>query len=150
MRTRIEFAFRTRVLDYLWPASDRDNNGDAFGDLVVARDLGAAVSAADDVDAPWPQRWQSLGGDRRRRTACAAASQWLERNSVGIGGPPLVEFCQAPRRAPDLVLPGCGSGAARIDGPMFVAISRVTARCARVLFRACAPSRCRAPIPFSR
>lgn len=101
------FAFRTRVLDYLWaglPIVTTD--GDAFADLVRAERLGVVVPAEDPralaealerclYDPDFAQ------GCRERMLAVAQRYTWpnvLE---------PLVEFCRDPRPAADR-LPGAG------------------------------------------
>ncbi|MEU6643755.1 glycosyltransferase [Saccharomonospora sp. NPDC046836] len=99
------FAFRTRVLDYLWaglPIVTTD--GDAFADLVRSENLGVVVPA-EDVEALADALERSLydtefaNGCRERIAAVAQRYTWprvLE---------PLVEFCRNPRPAADR-LPG--------------------------------------------
>jgi hypothetical protein len=100
-----EFSYRTRVVDYLaagLPVVTTD--GDAMADLVRATGSGVVVPPHDP---------EALAGalagladdavarrDRSDRAAAAAADLAWDRVAA-----PLVEFCRAPRRAPDLVAP---------------------------------------------
>ena len=99
------YAFRTRMLDYLWAGLPIVcTAGDAFADLVAAEDLGAVVPVGDagalaDAllrtladPAPYAERVAAVR-DRFRWSRALA---------------PLVDFCAAPRRAPDLVDPVLG------------------------------------------
>ncbi len=99
------FAFRTRVLDYLWaglPIVTTD--GDAFADLVREERLGVVVPA-EDVDALADALEKSLydeefvAGCVERIAAVAQRYAWPEALK------PLVEFCRNPRPAADR-LPG--------------------------------------------
>ena len=98
-------SFRTRILDYLWASLPVvATAGDALADIVVAAGAGTSVPAGD-VDALADALVTMLEDDdlraRHAKGASAAAahlrwSQVLE---------PLVSFCRAPRRAPDLLDP---------------------------------------------
>ncbi|PRX44292.1 GT2 family glycosyltransferase [Prauserella shujinwangii] len=99
------FAFRTRVLDYLWaglPIVTTD--GDAFADLVRAERLGAVVPA-EDAEALAGALEQCLydpgfaAGCRERIADVARRYTWPEVLA------PLTEFCRNPRPAADR-LPG--------------------------------------------
>lgn len=95
------FAFRTRVLDYLWaglPVVTTD--GDSFADLVRSERLGVVVPA-DDADALADALEKVLYDDefaaacRERITEVRESFTWesvLE---------PLTRFCRDPRPAPD-------------------------------------------------
>jgi GT2 family glycosyltransferase/glycosyltransferase involved in cell wall biosynthesis len=95
------FAFRTRVLDYLWaglPIVTTD--GDAFAELVAAEQLGVVVPAQDPVAlAAALQRVlyddDFAAGCRDRIAAVAQRFTWETVLA------PLVEFCRHPRPAPD-------------------------------------------------
>jgi GT2 family glycosyltransferase/glycosyltransferase involved in cell wall biosynthesis len=95
------FAFRTRVLDYLWaglPIVTTD--GDAFAELVAAEELGVVVPAGDPVAlAAALQRVlyddDFAAGCRDRIAAVAQRFTWEAVLA------PLVEFCRHPRPAPD-------------------------------------------------
>jgi GT2 family glycosyltransferase/glycosyltransferase involved in cell wall biosynthesis len=97
------FSFRTRVLDYLWaslPVVTTD--GDALSELVVARGAGLTVPAGD-VDALEDALFRLLDDDELRdacRRGAAAVAAELTWPAVLR---PLLEFCRAPRRAPDRV-----------------------------------------------
>jgi glycosyltransferase involved in cell wall biosynthesis len=99
------FSFRTRVLDYFWAGLPvLCTAGDTLADDVERGRLGltvppedpAAVAAALDVLAD--------AGERRRMAAR------VRRHARGLSweqaAAPLVRFCGAPRRAPDLVAAG--------------------------------------------
>ncbi|MGH3900275.1 MAG: glycosyltransferase [Pseudonocardiaceae bacterium] len=95
------FAFRTRVLDYLWaglPIVTTD--GDAFAELVAAEKLGVVVPAEDPM-ALAAALQQVLyddafaAGCRERIAAVAQRYTWEAALA------PLVEFCRHPRPAPD-------------------------------------------------
>lgn len=100
------FAFRTRILDYLWAGLPvACTRGDALADEVERRELGAVV-APGDVEG-WERALSTLAGDPSARAACGERSAVLastlrwERAAA-----PLVAFCAAPRRAPDLAAAG--------------------------------------------
>jgi glycosyltransferase involved in cell wall biosynthesis len=97
------FSFRTRVLDYLWAGLPIVcTAGDAMGELVVDHDLGAAVPAGD-VHA-LAAAVEALLADADRRKACAAnVAEIAPSFEWGRALAPLLAFCDAPRRAPDLV-----------------------------------------------
>jgi len=99
------FAFRTRVLDYLWsglPVVTTD--GDALADLVRSRGLGLVVPA-EDTEALATALERTLYDTefaehcRERITEVAAHYTWPEALR------PLLEFCRDPRPAADR-LPG--------------------------------------------
>lgn len=99
------FAFRTRVLDYLWaglPIVTTD--GDSFADLVRAEKLGVVVPA-EDPDALAAALEKCLydedfaAGCAERIAVVAQRYAWPEALK------PLVEFCRDPRPAADR-LPG--------------------------------------------
>ncbi|HKR49762.1 MAG TPA: glycosyltransferase, partial [Pseudonocardiaceae bacterium] len=99
------FAFRTRVLDYLWaqlPIVTTD--GDAFAELVAAEQLGVVVPAQDPTAlAAALQRVlydDAFAASCRERIAVVAQRYTWEAVLA-----PLVEFCRHPRPAPDR-LPG--------------------------------------------
>jgi GT2 family glycosyltransferase/glycosyltransferase involved in cell wall biosynthesis len=95
------FAFRTRVLDYLWaglPIVTTD--GDTFAELVAAEQLGVVVPAGDPAAlAAALQRVlydDAFAADCRERIAPVA-----QRFTWDATLAPLVEFCRHPRPAPD-------------------------------------------------
>jgi GT2 family glycosyltransferase/glycosyltransferase involved in cell wall biosynthesis len=95
------FAFRTRVLDYLWaglPIVTTD--GDAFAELVAAEELGVVVPAGDPV-ALAAALQQVLYDDAFAagcRDRIAVVAQRFTWEAVLA---PLVKFCRHPRPAPD-------------------------------------------------
>ncbi len=98
-----EFAYRTRVLDYLWAARPIvTSRGDALADLVDREQLGLAVTPGD-VDALHGALERVLT-DRSFAEACRANIERLRpafRWSEALA--PLLAFCRNPSRAPDLV-----------------------------------------------
>jgi GT2 family glycosyltransferase/glycosyltransferase involved in cell wall biosynthesis len=95
------FAFRTRVLDYLWaglPIVTTD--GDAFAELVRTEQLGVVVPAADPVAlasalARVLYDDAFAAGCRERIAAVAQRYTWEAALA------PLVEFCRHPQPAAD-------------------------------------------------
>ncbi|GAA3843508.1 glycosyltransferase [Saccharothrix violaceirubra] len=99
------FAFRTRVLDYLWsglPIVTTD--GDSFADLVRREGLGVVVGS-EDPDALADALEKALY-DKEFADACAERIAAVrERFTWEVALAPLVEFCRDPRPATDR-LPG--------------------------------------------
>ncbi len=111
-----EFSYRTRVLDYLWAGVPVvTTTGDALSALIETRGVGLTVPPNDvallakaierlATDAPF------VGQCRANVAALIPELCW----SAVVQ--PLVEFCRAPRRAPDLADPrsraasACGPG----------------------------------------
>jgi glycosyltransferase involved in cell wall biosynthesis len=100
------FAFRTRMLDYLWAGLPIvATGGDTFGDLIAAEGLGVTVPE-QNVDA------LAVGLERTLYDAAFAADcreavdRVRDAYSWETALRPLLEFCRSPRRAPDLVTPG--------------------------------------------
>ena len=102
------FSFRTRILDYLWASLPVVcTGGDALAQLIEAEGAGIAVPP-DDVDALEEALFRVLD-DAELQASCRAASGRLAeglRWSEAVK--PLVEFCRAPRRSPDLLDPEMG------------------------------------------
>jgi glycosyltransferase involved in cell wall biosynthesis len=92
------FAFRTRVLDYIWAAVPMIlSKGDSFADLVNRENLGRTVAPGDV--AGWSEAILALAGNRDvlneipdRLQALAPQFTW-ERATE-----PLVKYCDAPYR----------------------------------------------------
>ncbi|MEY2452971.1 MAG: hypothetical protein QOD92_2545 [Acidimicrobiaceae bacterium] len=100
-----EFAYRTRILDYFWAdVPVVATNGDALSDLIEQRQLGLTVPPGD-VDA-LARALERITTDTAFSAQCraniSALAPELRWSSVAA---PLVEFCRAPRRAPDLADP---------------------------------------------
>lgn len=98
-----DFSFRTRVLDYLWATLPTvATSGDSLADLIERRGLGIVVPP-EDVDALADALFSLLDDDeraeqcRRQIRAIVPELVWAEALQ------PLVRFCRAPRRAPDLM-----------------------------------------------
>jgi glycosyltransferase involved in cell wall biosynthesis len=99
------FAFRTRVLDYLWaglPIVTTD--GDAFAELVAAERLGVVVPAGDPA-ALAAALQQALYDDAFAAGCRERIAMVAQRYTWEAALAPLVEFCRHPRPAPDR-LPG--------------------------------------------
>lgn len=99
-----EFAFRTRIVDYLWCGLPVvTTGGDELGDLVGARGAGVPVAAGDAEG--FAAALAPLLDDPDRRAAVGAAARMLAHDFAWDAVvAPLAAFCAAPRRAPDLVL----------------------------------------------
>jgi glycosyltransferase involved in cell wall biosynthesis len=100
-----EFSFRTRVLDYFWARLPVvSTNGDAMAEIIDANALGITVPPGDELALE--QALFRLLTDRELAATC-------RRNIDGFVDElhwskvlePLLAFCRAPRRAPDLVDP---------------------------------------------
>jgi glycosyltransferase involved in cell wall biosynthesis len=96
------YSYRTRVLDCFWaglPVICTAN--DSLADLIEREDLGLTVPP-EDV-AALASAIEALAADPARRVRlaghCRAMARTLRWNRVAE---PLIRFCAAPRRAPDL------------------------------------------------
>jgi GT2 family glycosyltransferase/glycosyltransferase involved in cell wall biosynthesis len=99
------FAFRTRVLDYLWaglPIVTTD--GDAFADLVRTEKLGVVVPA-EDADALAEALERALYDTEFIKACTERIAVVARRYAWPTALAPLVEFCRDPRPAADR-LPG--------------------------------------------
>lgn len=95
-----EFAFRTRLLDYVWCGRPMVvTEGDELADLVSSCDLGRVV-APDDPGAVAEALLSVVdeAGDAARETRFEDARRRFRWSSAIE---PLEEFCRNPRRAPD-------------------------------------------------
>ncbi len=97
------FSFRTRMLDYLWAGLPMVcTRGDVFARLVEEHGLGLTVDGGDvDALAGALERLlddEAFAGQCRAGVAALAPSFHWSRVLA-----PLLAFCSAPRRAPDLV-----------------------------------------------
>ncbi|MGH8982649.1 MAG: glycosyltransferase family 4 protein [Acidimicrobiia bacterium] len=99
------FSFRTRILDYLWAGLPVvATRGDALADLIEGEGVGLTVPPGD-VDALEDALFKLLNdaalaaASRERLPRVAAAYRWSRVLQ------PLLDFCGAPRRAPDLLDP---------------------------------------------
>ena len=99
------FAFRTRVLDYLWaglPIVTTD--GDSFADLVRTEKLGVVVPA-EDADALAAALEKCLYDEEFAAGCVERIAVVAQRYAWPEALKPLVEFCRDPRPAADR-LPG--------------------------------------------
>ncbi len=112
------FAFRTRVLDYLWaglPIVTTD--GDAFAELVAAENLGVVVPAGDP--AALATALQQVLYDDAFAAGCRDRIAAVAQRYTGEAAlAPLIEFCRHPRPAPDRL---GGSALAAVGGRTGVA-----------------------------
>jgi hypothetical protein len=99
------FSFRTRMLDYLWAGLPIvATSGDTFADLVAAEGLGVAVPE-QDVDALADALERTLYDEEFAASCREAVARVRGDYTWERALRPLLEFCRAPRRAPDLVSP---------------------------------------------
>jgi glycosyltransferase involved in cell wall biosynthesis len=95
------YSFRSRVLDYLWAGLPMVmTGGDVLAEQVVGAGLGVAV-AAGDVQGLEEALAHMLANPPAKERFAALATRYTWANVAR----PLVEFCLAPRRAPDLLVP---------------------------------------------
>jgi len=100
-----EFSFRTRILDYFWAGLPVVcTAGDSLGDLIEQRGAGLTVPPAD-VDRLEEALFRLLDDADLCRQAGEASRSLADELRWSETLRPLVEFCRAPRRAPDLVDP---------------------------------------------
>jgi GT2 family glycosyltransferase len=99
------FSFRTRILDYLWASLPIvATGGDALAGVIEAEGLGLTVGPGD-ADALEEALFRLLDdGDLNARCRSALA-RVAPRYRWSRVLEPLLEFCRAPRRAPDLLDP---------------------------------------------
>ncbi|MGE3619117.1 MAG: glycosyltransferase [Acidimicrobiia bacterium] len=98
-----EFSFRTRILDYLWaglPIVATD--GDSFASLLTEAGAGQVVPA-EDVDALEAALERLLTDDELARSQAQGSRALGEALRWQRVLEPLLAFCRAPARAPDLL-----------------------------------------------
>ena len=99
------FSFRTRLLDYLWASLPIvATAGDSLAALIESSDIGLTVPAGD-VDALEAALFRLLDDEAFNRSCRAAIERGVPAYQWSKVLEPLLEFCRAPRRAPDLVDP---------------------------------------------
>lgn len=99
------YAFRTRMLDYIWAGLPiLCTDGDTLADLVRSRDLGEVVPP-DDPDAI-ANAIQWLRDDGRRRTCAANLRELAADLTWDRVLQPVVDFVGSPRHAADLAANG--------------------------------------------
>jgi glycosyltransferase involved in cell wall biosynthesis len=95
------FAFRTRLLDYLWAGLPIIcTQGDHFASLVKEHHLGWTVPARDPLALEHAIREMARDGARREEISARVRSQAAELTWEGTTAP-LRSFTRAPRGAPD-------------------------------------------------
>ena len=98
------FAFRTRILDYLWAGLPMVvTDGDGFADLVRTEGLGIVVPP-HDVDALADALRTVLTDDAAAAAYREAVGRVRERFVWSVALKPLVEFVGAPHHAADYVV----------------------------------------------
>jgi glycosyltransferase involved in cell wall biosynthesis len=100
-----EFSFRTRLLDYLWASLPIvATSGDSLASLIETSGIGLTVPAGD-VDALEEALFRMLDDDAFHRSCRSAIERVVPSYQWSTVLEPLLEFCRAPSRAPDLVDP---------------------------------------------
>lgn len=101
-------AFRSRVLDYIWAGLPIiATRGDATSELIAKYNLGVTV-APRDVDAVATAILRLL--DTPRESWCERFDRARQDLTWERAARPLIEFCRAPRRAPDKIALGARLG----------------------------------------
>jgi len=96
-------SFRTRILDYLWASLPVVcTAGDSLADLVESEGLGLTVPSGD-VDGLESALFRLLDDEGFRKGCVENVARVTPGLLWSQGLRPLVEFCRAPRRAPDLL-----------------------------------------------
>lgn len=116
-----DFSFRTRMLDYLWAGLPMVcTRGDVFAGLVDAHGLGRTV-APGDVEGLAAALDELLRDDAAAERCRAAVRSLAPQFAWPRVLEPLLAFCAAPRRAPDLADPDARGrlerGAGRLYAP---------------------------------
>ncbi len=100
-----QFAFRTRVLDYLWAGLPvLCTEGDALAEEVSRRGLGVTVEAGDP--AAVAAALETLADPDRRALMAERVREYAATLTWRQVAGPLLDFCAAPHRAPDLAAAG--------------------------------------------
>jgi glycosyltransferase involved in cell wall biosynthesis len=99
------FSFRTRILDYFWAGLPVvATAGDSLADIIEAEGVGLTVPA-NDVDALEDALFRILDDAGLNKSAREASARVANDFRWSTVLEPLIDFCRAPRRAPDLVDP---------------------------------------------
>jgi GT2 family glycosyltransferase/glycosyltransferase involved in cell wall biosynthesis len=111
-----QFSFRTRILDYLWAGLPIvATTGDTFGDEIVPHHGLGLVVPPEDVDALTDALRRLLTDEELAQRCRDNIAAYVPSATWSTALEPLVRFCRAPRRAPDLV---GDLGAARLARPV--------------------------------
>jgi GT2 family glycosyltransferase len=114
-----EFSFRTRVLDYLWASLPIvATGGDSLATLIETTGIGTTVPPGD-VDALEAALFQMLDDDEFRASCRGEIERIVPTYHWSKVLEPLLEFCRAPARAPDLVDPETAAMVATLQGGMW-------------------------------
>jgi glycosyltransferase involved in cell wall biosynthesis len=97
------FSFRTRILDYLWASLPIvSTDGDTFAELIRQGGLGRIVPP-EDVGALAAAIEELVYDDAAHAEATARVREFASTMVWSEVLKPLVEFCVAPRQAPDRI-----------------------------------------------
>lgn len=92
------FAFRTRVLDYLWAGLvPVVNDGDTIADLVRSNGVGHVVPIGDDA-ALAATLAQMMDRPEERRALAARCRELAQSYTWEVVARPIVDFCRNPRK----------------------------------------------------
>lgn len=121
------YSFRTRVLDYLWAGLPIvTTTGDSLAELVAAEQLGAVIPYGDH-QAVADALLQLAEDDEWRRSCSQRARAAAQRFTWPQVAQPLLDYCDAPERAPDREW----LTASKLGGSMGIRSSGVMARTIR-------------------
>lgn len=99
------FSFRTRLLDYLWASLPMVvTSGDSFAELIDTERLGVIVPPGD-IHALEQALFRMLEDEGLRASCRTNVDRVRARFMWSSAMEPLLGFCRAPRRSPDLVHP---------------------------------------------
>ncbi|HEX2119138.1 MAG TPA: glycosyltransferase, partial [Acidimicrobiales bacterium] len=99
------FSFRTRILDYLWAGLPIvATGGDTFAGLIESKGLGLTVPPGD-VEALEEALFRLMDDEPFAAECRQRLGEVVPDHAWSRVLAPLVEFCRAPRRAPDLASP---------------------------------------------
>jgi GT2 family glycosyltransferase/glycosyltransferase involved in cell wall biosynthesis len=114
-----EFSFRTRLLDYLWASLPIvATASDSLADLIDTSGIGLTAPAGD-VDALEAAMFRILYDDSYRASCRDAIERVVPQYRWSKVLEPLLEFCRAPSRAPDLVDPETAAMVESFQGGMW-------------------------------
>jgi glycosyltransferase involved in cell wall biosynthesis len=112
------YSFRTRILDYIWAAVPVvATKGDALADLIDENGLGITVPP-NDVAALEEALFRLVDDDELAAVCHKNLAELAPRFTWTKVLEPLLEFCRAPRRAPDLVRADLETLQARLPGAL--------------------------------
>jgi glycosyltransferase involved in cell wall biosynthesis len=114
-----EFSFRTRLLDYLWASLPIvATGGDSLAAIIETSGIGITVPPGD-VDALEDALFRLLDDDAYRASCREAIKRIVPQYHWSKVLEPLLEFCRAPSRAPDLVDPETAAMVGSLQGGMW-------------------------------